>query len=553
MIKKSVIVLFTLLIISSTLGAQKKVKPRHLEPIPPVQLLPCPDIAVALFESKLESTQLGDKASEFPMDTVRLRVELESVGNVPVPTGATLHIVFQKNDEVIRTVDPANALGAKGSRWAMGVSDTFPHGQKTTYSIQVTSSIQECSVRNNRAAIDIDETRLHPGGAPDLTCSIFLVEKNWRQQGGVFKGFCTLSADVRNIGAGYCDNNSQKLILRFIKKPGDSLLYGIPIEERDLPGPGAQKRYSIEVADGTLPFGYYEVRAYIDQARNEPGGWRTNNWSSNSGRLNNAEEQPALASVRFEAFRVAGSRLHVSLRMINPQTVSLSNLRLILLKDNQVQEQWPSLNIEGRSGVSISHVEELTRPDVVFGSIPYKAILTTHSGTGLPPGNTVLAEQVRSLKWAQISETMLQNSLQDKETGIGAETREKNPNIRIHDDKTQAKITAGGFFVSVKGKFIIDNFPDVSFGANIILKPRLVGGKVELDTMHTDVQITSKWLVALTTVLLPGINLVIKKEVEKFANKLMGGQVAESAEENSAQFGSPIGLFLHQGAMDLYY
>ncbi len=553
MTKKSVIVLSVLILISSTLGAQKKARPRHLEPIPPVQLLPCPDIAVKLFEARLESTQLGDAAVEFPKDTIRLLVELESVGNQPLPAGAAIHIVFKRNDEVIRTVDPANALGAKGSRWAMGLSDTFAHGQKTTYSIQVTSPIQECSVRNNQAAIDIDETRLHPGGAPDLTCSIFLVEKNWRQQQDEFKGHCTLSADVRNIGSGYCDNRGQKLILRFIKKPGDTLLYGIPIEERDLPGPGAQKRYSVEVPEGTLPFGYYEVRAYIGQARNEPGGWVANNWSSNSGRLDNAHEQPALASVRFESFRIAGDRLHISLRMINPQTVRLANLRLLLLKGGNIQEQWPSLNIEGRSSISVGYVEAVMRPDVVFGTIPYKALLTTRPGSGLPQGDMVLAEQVRSLKWAQISEGMLQGSLQDKETGIGAQTRKKNPNIRIHDDKTRARIAPGGFFVSVKGKFIIDNFPDVSFSADVTQKPRLVGGKVELDTLHTDVRITSKWLVALTTVLLPGINLVIKNEVEKLANRLMGGQVADSAEENSAQFGSPIGLFLRQGAMDLFY
>jgi hypothetical protein len=101
---------------------------------------------------------------EFPHDTVRLEVVLESAGGVPVPSLAIEDVLIYRNGEKIYGVGCPSCLGAPGTRAVLDkATDSFPHGAKTTYSVQVTPLYNECSTANNQASFTIDEAQLHPG------------------------------------------------------------------------------------------------------------------------------------------------------------------------------------------------------------------------------------------------------------------------------------------------------------------------------------------------------------------------------------------------------
>jgi hypothetical protein len=153
-----------LLLAPLALMAQKKENLPTSQQKPPVSLVTCPDIKVLSFKAKLVSTQLDTPSVEFPHDTVRLEVVLESAGGQPVPSLAIEDIIIYRNGEKIYGVGCPSALGAPGSRFVMDkATDSFPHGVKTAYSVQVTPLYNECSTANNQASFTIDEAQLHPG------------------------------------------------------------------------------------------------------------------------------------------------------------------------------------------------------------------------------------------------------------------------------------------------------------------------------------------------------------------------------------------------------
>jgi hypothetical protein len=133
---------------------------------PSVDLFLCPDIEVVSFDALLYSTQVGTPLIEFPTDTVAVYYDLKNSGKAAVPNGTVLNIVFKRNGKVLRSfsITPtARYLGAPDSHSGGGFTDSFPHGEKMTYSVQVTGPIQECTTNNNSASFTIDEDKLHKG------------------------------------------------------------------------------------------------------------------------------------------------------------------------------------------------------------------------------------------------------------------------------------------------------------------------------------------------------------------------------------------------------
>jgi hypothetical protein len=133
---------------------------------PPAHLIPCPDIKVLSFYAKLESTTLGDPLVEFPQDRILLSWILGNAGNVPLPKSSQMKIIIKWNGQRISgysgTSEPTTPIEAPGSSvgW-YDMAHTFPHGMKSTYSIQVLSAINECPKTNNQASFTIDEAELH--------------------------------------------------------------------------------------------------------------------------------------------------------------------------------------------------------------------------------------------------------------------------------------------------------------------------------------------------------------------------------------------------------
>jgi hypothetical protein len=109
---------------------------------------------------------VGTPLIEFPSDTVAVCYDLKNSGKAAVPNGTVVDIVIKRNGKVFRSFSHTTntgTLGAPGSHWGGGFSDSFRHGEKMTYSIQVTAPIQECTKDNNRASFTIDEDKLHKG------------------------------------------------------------------------------------------------------------------------------------------------------------------------------------------------------------------------------------------------------------------------------------------------------------------------------------------------------------------------------------------------------
>jgi len=55
-----------------------------------------------------------------------------------------------------------SVIAPGGSVGAYDISDTFPHGMKTTYFVQVVTDFKECKTANNQLSYTIDEAQLHP-------------------------------------------------------------------------------------------------------------------------------------------------------------------------------------------------------------------------------------------------------------------------------------------------------------------------------------------------------------------------------------------------------
>jgi hypothetical protein len=552
MINKSLPLVVLALLAAGSLhlrAEQKKVKPAASQKSP-VILLKCPDIAVHNMQVTLVNTLLGDLQVEFPMDTVKLEATLENVGSAAVPPGALLYVILKKNGEAIQSAIATDALGAPGSRWTYSVNDSFTHGQKTTYVIQAASAFRECRVSNNQATRTIDEKKLHPAGNPDLTVSIFAIEKRWEQEGNRFQAAFDLAAEVANGGSGYSDSASRLLFVL----NNDKVLATLNISQDELPGPGQKKRFSAGLAAAQVPLGEFLVSAHIEPARNEYV--RNNNWSLNNGQISNSADPPSgvLAVLEFQSWHLAGNKLSATMQMTSLQNQYLRNMRLLLLKNNVRVKEWKTSGFVSQASSQVRYVEERQPPPVKFGIDRYRAILTSDLGKPLPADNTILDSRTRNLYWLEMSEGFLQNNLQDKDNGLAINVYRQNKYFRIKE--TLAKISPAGICISVKGKKIVDNFPGMEFHAEIHLNPRLVLGQVKLDVTKTVVRLGSGLSGFFGSLLAPILCQSIKAVIEKFAAKElaanMSGAAAAPGNLNS-QLGAPIGIILIQGALDLYY
>jgi len=532
------------------LQAEQKVKPTAGRK-PPAILIKCPDIAVTGMQITLVNTLLGDPQVEFPMDTVKLEATLENVGSEPVPPGALLYVILKKNGEAIQSAVGTDNLGAPGSRWTYSVNDSFRHGQKTTYVIQAASTLRECRVSNNQMTRTIDEKKLHPAGNPDLTTSIFAVEKRWKREGTRFQAYFDLAADVANSGSGFSNSASRLL---FVLNDDQVVLATLNIPQDDLPGPGQKKRFSTELTAVQVPLGESLVNAYIEQARNEFVG--NNNWSPNSGQISNSAGPPAsaLAILDFLSWHLIKNQLSATIQLTNLQNQYLRNVRLIMFKDNVPVKEWPTLACGPRGLSHVRYVEERQPPTTIFGRNHYRAVLTSDLDKTPPPEGTVLDSQARDLYWVKFGAGLLQNNMQDKNNGLAAQVQRQNKNFLVKE--TQAGIGPSGILISVKGKKIINNSSAVEFQVDFLLNPRVILGQVKLDVAKTVVHLGPGLSEFYSTMLAPMLCQSIKTLIEKFAEKKLAAnlsKVPDSLGKLANPFGAPAGIVMAAGALDIYY
>jgi len=516
---------------------------------PPVIMLKCPDIAVTGMSVTLVSTLLGDPQVEFPMDTVKLEATLENIGSEAVPPGTFIYVILKRNGEAVRSATVPDPLGAPGSSWVYSVIDSFLHGQKTTYVIQASSTLKECRLSNNLAALTIDEKKLHPQGDPDLTVTVFSVEKRWQQDGARFKAAFYLAADVANEGSGYSSSAARLLFLI----NGNQELASLDIGQEALPGPGEKKRFTAGVPADKIQIGEHVVQASIEPPLNERN--TQNNLSHNSGQITHSAKLPAgvLAVLEFTPWRLAEKKLSTTIKMTNLQSQSLHQLRLIMLKDGAPVKEWRMLSLGPRETSRIRFEEELGPPRAVFGRNRFQALLTCDVKEKPPADMTILDERSRDLYWVAMGEATLQNALQDKEKGLAAQVYRKNKDYRIQE--TRARIAANGIAILANGKKITDRSPIMDFRAEIILAPRLAAGRVYFETIKTDVQVSSGPSDFFGTLFAPIIYHSVKTAIEKFAEKELAVNLAPPPAPGTlkGQHGAPLGIILVNGALDLYY
>jgi len=540
------LVLFTALPLAS-LATQKKSLTTTASK-PPVIMLKCPDIAVSGMSATLVSTLLGDPQVEFPMDTVKLEATLENIGSEAVPPGTFVYVILKRNGEAVRSATIPDPLGAPGSSWNYSVTDSFLHGQKTTYVIQASSTLKECRLSNNLAALTIDEKKLHPQGDPDLTVTVFSVEKRWQQVGDRFKATFSLAADVANEGSGFSSSAARLLFLI----DGNRELAILNIPQEALPGPWQKRRFSAGVSADKIQAGEHVVQASIEPPLNERN--TQNNLSHNSGQITHSATLPAgvLVVLEFTPWRLADKKLSATIKMTNLQNQSLHKLRLIMLKDGAPVKEWPMLSLGPRATSRIRYEEELGPPLAVFGHCRFQALLTCGAKEKKPADNTIMDERARDLYWVAMDETALQQDLQDKEKGLAAQLYRKNKNYRIRE--IRARIAASGISILVKGRKVADRSPAMDFSAEIILAPRLAAGRVYFETIKTDVRASSGESDFFGTLFAPVIYHSAKTAIEKFAEKELAVNLAPPAPGTAnRQHGAPLGIILVNGALDMYY
>jgi hypothetical protein len=525
--------------------------PQPANPAPPAVF--CADIAVTGIKATLVSTQVGDPSVDFPHDKIKLQVTLENVGNKAVPSDFLMDIFIKKNSEKVDGRGYpiwTTSLGAPGSRFVIDdIVDSFPHGAATTYSVEILPLYNECATENNNASLTIDETQLHPGGVPDLTLSIFMVEKRWHQEGDQFKGTCYFSADVANVGSGYCDDGSRTVDLEFIRVAGNRMLAFIHIPENELPGPGSKKRFSVEVPDSQEPPGETPVVAFINPAHNETK--KDNNWATNGATLNNDLESPLKSSARisFAPWGMTGRIFYIRPEIRNLKQQPLQNLRLILLKNGTKIKEWKSLALAagGSSGNSLHVVED--RPEIESDTTQdeYRAILTTNSTDESPAENTILDSKTKLLQWMDMDNSIVQALLQDPIGGIGAQMEKADNNIRIYSNKTKTKISPEHFYISIEGKKKKWGAWH-EFQASVWLKVHARNGQIAAEVIDKKLTLGSEAEKILIAIFLPGIGYGIQHGIEK---------AFMSAIPNNLGIGgllvSPCGIVLRDGALCLYH
>ncbi len=513
----------------------------------PVLATHCPDIAVTRMNATLVSTLLGDLQVEVPMDTIKLEAVLENAGSADVPPGAYLYIIVKKNGVVIQSANATDILGAPGSRWTFSINDSFPHGRKTTYTIQAASALKECRVSNNQATLTIDEKKLHPAGNPDLTVSIFAVEKRWRQEGERTQAFFDLAVDVANRGSG-CSNSPSRLL--FIQND-DRVLATLDIPRDELPGPGQKRRFTTQLTAAQIPLGDVLVSAHIEPARNEFAC--NNNWSLNNGQLSNSAD-PAhrvLAVLDFQPWRLGGKTVSTSIQAANLQKLTLSNLRLLLFKNNTLIREWKPLGFGPQESRFFRYTEERRPPAAGFGIDRYRAILTSDPDRTPPASESLLDTRTRNLYWVEMSEGRLQNDLLDKSAGLAALVASQNQNFRVRE--TVVQVSSAAIRVGVKGRKSVDQGQDIEFHTEIHLLPRLVFGQLKVEVSRTLVHLGPGLSEFFNSLLAPILSQSIGAFIEKYAAQELAGNMAALPPGQRGTHGSPLGIILVNGALDVYF
>jgi hypothetical protein len=152
---------------SRSLPAQKVPKLPTQKQIPRPLPLPCPDLKVSSIYVKLVSTTADDPHTDFPADKILLSYIVKNVGTLVIPATARCRTIIKRNNTVLvdgsiwTLIGNGGAVPPGGSVGAYDIPDTFPHGMKTTYSVEVITDINECATANNQLSYTIDEAQLH--------------------------------------------------------------------------------------------------------------------------------------------------------------------------------------------------------------------------------------------------------------------------------------------------------------------------------------------------------------------------------------------------------
>jgi hypothetical protein len=549
MIKKSLpyCVLALLLTASLRLQAQQSKTGTAASQDPPAPVLKCPDLAITSLNATLVSTLLGDLQVEFPMDTVKLEAALENAGSAAIPPGTSIYLILKKNGKVIQSLSATDVLGAPGSRWTYCVNDSFQHNQKTTYTIQVASTLKECRVSNNRAMHRIDEKKLHPAGNPDLTVSMLPIARNWRQDGPEARSFFSLAADITNNGSGPSNSASRLL---FVLNEEQVVLAALSIARKDLPEPGQTRRFSVELAADAVPSGEYLVSAHVERPRNE--FIFNNNWSLNTGKIANIAMPPGgiLAVMDFQPWRLTGKKLSANLTITNLQHRHLRNLRLIMFKDDIPIKEWKALGCGPQGQSRFQYAEELSSAPATSGSHSYRAVLCRDSGAMPPADDQVLASQARNLHRLALGREMLQKGLQDKDTGLAVQCQRQHKDVRIR--QTQVHIEPGGIHIKVNGNLASGSASGADFLVETLLAPSVVLGRIELETVKTG----AGSIDPITERVAPVISRAFKIIMRKCADKeLAAGQPDQpvSSDVWNTRPRPLLGIILLNGFVEIYY
>jgi len=549
MIKKSLPYgVLTLLLATSLLlqAGQIKAKPA-MGPDQSASTLKCSDLAITSLTSTLVSTLLGDLQVEFPMDTVKLAAALENAGSAAIPPGTSIYLILKKNGRVIQSLSATDVLGAPGSRWTYSVNDSFQHNQKTTYTIQVASTLKECRVSNNRALHRIDEKKLHPDGNPDLTVSMLPIARNWKQDGSQFQSFFELAADITNNGSG-ASNSPTRLL--FVLNEEQVVLAAMSIAQKDLPAPGQTRRFSTELAAGAVSAGEFLVSAHVERPRNE--FIFNNNWSLNTGKIANIAEAPGgtLAVLDFQPWRLAGNKLSATLKITNLQNRHLRNLRLIMFRDKVPVKEWRALECTPQAQSRFQFAEELPAAPAASGSHSYRAVLCRDTGKMPPADDQILAARARDIHCLVLGRETLQKSLQDQDTGLAFQFQRQGSEFRIRE--TRVGIEPNGILIQVKGNKTGDLTPGGALQVQTRLTPSVVLGRIELETVNSGAVTTDPFAARLALIIRQAVRTILRKSAEKeLASDPLAHSVATSLWNSRPR--PLLGVIPLNGSLDIYY
>lgn len=502
---------------------------------PPALRPRCFDLAVTGISFKLQVTQLGAPLIEHPTDRVQVSVVIVNAGTAPVPASFAMpsfHL-FRNDQLVVGSVLP-ETLRPAGSTYTFPKIDTFPHAAPVVYKASIDNLAGECLSDNNVRSLPVDESKLHGTGAAgqpspslDLAVSIFSCDKRWEMQAGQMQATFHLAAEVSNKSGAYPTAPSH---LTFFSESWTGAI-GLSLPLSQLPGPYEKRVFTVKPLAQNIKAGQARIRAKIQVAPGEVN--QDNNVSSNSCVIDNAPTPPAgeILIMELPPFRMVGNQLLAYPRIVSRQQAALQGLRLILQKDGVQKRQWTSLALPPRGTVEQQYTENIPNPPVIFGVYKYRLVLTTDQNAPEPPASSILATDERKLSWAQMGQGALQESLADPNTGLPKQLREKDASLRISE--VRAVVSPAGIAVEVKGKKIVNDWFDQKFTINVLVKPRVENGKVNLEVIRKSIDTSSSIQDVLGNILLLGIYDIIIHGVEDYALK----QIVKNISETSSGIG----------------